>query len=171
MRSFSKLLIFIFFSFNILNISYASDLYFINIEKVIYLSNPGKLIISNLEEIEKLNSSNFEEKKNKISIKENNISKNKENLSDQEFKDQVEDLKKEISIYNRERNEKLKNFNKLKKQKVDSLMKKFVPIIENYMKQNNISFIIDKKNIFIANKKYDITDKIINLINEKFKND
>lgn len=171
MRLFSKLLIFIFFSFNILNISYASDLYFINIEKVIYLSNPGKLIISNLEEIEKLNSSNFEKKKNKISIKENNISKNKENLSDQEFKDQVEDLKKEISIYNRERNEKLKNFNKLKKQKVDSLMKKFVPIIENYMKQNNISFIIDKKNIFIANKKYDITDKIINLINEKFKND
>ena len=171
MRLFSKLIIFIFFSFNILNISYASDLYFINIEKVIYLSNPGKLIISNLEEIEKLNSSNFEEKKNKISIKENNISKNKENLSDQEFKDQVEDLKKEISIYNRERNEKLKNFNKLKKQKVDSLMKKFVPIIENYMKQNNISFIIDKKNIFIANKKYDITDKIINLINEKFKND
>ena len=83
----------------------------------------------------------------------------------------MEDLKKEISIYNRERNEKLKNFNKLKKQKVDSLMKKFVPIIENYMKENNISFIIDKKNIFIANKKYDITDKIINLINEKFKND
>ena len=50
-------------------------------------------------------------------------------------------------------------------------IKEISPIIEEYMKENLISLLIDKNSIFIANKKYDITDEIVELIDEKLKND
>ena len=37
------------------------------------------------------------------------------------------------------------------------------------MKENSISMIIDKKNIFIADKNYDITYNVIELINKNIK--
>ena len=40
-------------------------------------------------------------------------------------------------------------------------------MIENYISENNIKVVIDKKNIFIANKKNNITEDIVKIINEK----
>ena len=39
------------------------------------------------------------------------------------------------------------------------------------MEINSIKVIMDKKNIFIANANYDITDKLIKFLNLKIKND
>jgi len=35
------------------------------------------------------------------------------------------------------------------------------------MNKNSISVLLDKKNIFIANSKYDITERVIKIINEQ----
>jgi len=43
------------------------------------------------------------------------------------------------------------------------------PIIEKYMTDNSIYMLIDKKNIFIANNNYDITKKLIELIDNQIK--
>ena len=43
------------------------------------------------------------------------------------------------------------------------------PIIEKYMSDNSIYMLIDKKNIFIANNNYDITKKLIELIDNQIK--
>ena len=43
------------------------------------------------------------------------------------------------------------------------------PIIEKYMSDNSIYMLIDKKNIFIASKNYDITNKIVELIDSQIK--
>ena len=44
------------------------------------------------------------------------------------------------------------------------------PIIEKYMTDNSIYMLIDKKNVFIANKDYDITNNLIELIDNQIKN-
>ena len=43
------------------------------------------------------------------------------------------------------------------------------PIIEKYMSDNSIYMLIDKKNVFIASKDYDITNNLIELINNQIK--
>ncbi|MDC0240737.1 hypothetical protein OAK08_03760, partial [Candidatus Pelagibacter sp.] len=43
------------------------------------------------------------------------------------------------------------------------------PIIEKYMAENSIYMLIDKKNVFIASKNFDITNKLIELINNQIK--
>ena len=76
--------------------------------------------------------------------------------------------------------EKLKNYkknkadeiNKLKQKRNDeiiSLLNLINPIIQDYMSENSISIIIDKKNIYIADKNYDITNNLIEIINKKIK--
>ena len=50
------------------------------------------------------------------------------------------------------------------------ILKKINPIIEKYMQENSISIIHDKKNVFIANKNYDITENIIKFINKNIIN-
>ena len=37
------------------------------------------------------------------------------------------------------------------------------------MTDNSISIVIDKKNIYIADKNFDITEDVINIINKKIK--
>jgi Skp family chaperone for outer membrane proteins len=44
------------------------------------------------------------------------------------------------------------------------------PIIEKYMADNSIYMLIDKKNVFIASKEYDITKSLIELIDNQIKN-
>ena len=43
------------------------------------------------------------------------------------------------------------------------------PIIEDYMSKNSITIVIDKKNVYIANKDSDITNNLIEIINKKIK--
>ena len=50
-----------------------------------------------------------------------------------------------------------------------SLLNLINPIITEYMQNNSISIIFDKKNIYIANKNYDISNNLIELINKKLK--
>ena len=68
------------------------------------------------------------------------------------------ELKNEKNI----KNKKLKN-------KKNILLKQFVeqinPIIQDYMDKNSISILLDKRNIFIANSKYDIYEDIIKIVN------
>ena len=44
-----------------------------------------------------------------------------------------------------------------------------IPEIEKYIDENDITLVFDKKNMFITNKKNNITDEIIRVINEKLK--
>ena len=70
------------------------------------------------------------------------------------------------------RKEKIKEANGLKDKRNKNIMN-FLnlinPIIEKYMADNSIYILMDKKNIFIANNNYDITKKLIELIDNQIK--
>ena len=83
---------------------------------------------------------------------------NKIALLRQEAKSFEELRKKTIKDLNIKRNEELNNFLKL-----------INPIVQEYMQKNSIDIIIDKKNIFMAKSKNDITEDILEIINLKIK--
>ena len=51
----------------------------------------------------------------------------------------------------------------------NNFFKKITPIIQSYVSEKNIDIVLDKKNIFVASKKKDITQEIIKLIDSKIK--
>ncbi len=57
-------------------------------------------------------------------------------------------------------------FDKKKQIELDEFMKFIQPIIEKYIKEKSITIVLNKKNIFIASKDYDITDEIIIIVDK-----
>ncbi len=58
---------------------------------------------------------------------------------------------------------------KLKKKELDNFLKKITPFIEKYITDNSVGLVFNQKNIFIADKKYDITPKIIDIVDKNLK--
>ena len=152
------------------NIAISNDnIFYLDIDYILNNSNSGKIILEKLKNQKINDKKELLKQENDLKKIEEEISKIKNVISQDELQNKIKDFKNKISIYNSEKNRKLKNFDNLKKQQLDIFFKKINPYIEDFMKENEISIILDKKNIFIANSKYDITNSIIEILNNKIK--
>ena len=78
-------------------------------------------------------------------------------------------LRQEVDQFNKNRNKTIKEYEITKKNELDEFLKKITPLIEKYIAENSIGLVLNQKNVFIADKKYDITDKIIAIVDENLK--
>jgi len=146
-------------------------------EKIVYLdldnivnnTNAGKFIINELKKSKEAALSKFEKKEKELKKIENDINKQKNILSEDELKKKITNFRKEISFFQNDKQKVINNFNQKKIVEFNKFFKKITPLIENYAKEKNIDIVLDKKNIFLASKKKDITQEIIKIINSKIK--
>ena len=59
--------------------------------------------------------------------------------------------------------------NQKKKAEFEEFFKKITPIIEKYVNEKKIDIVLDKKNIFVASKKKNVTQEIIKIIDIEIK--
>ena len=145
--------------------------FFLDVDYLLNNSNYGKEIISKLQ---KINDKNLYEIKNlekEIKKEDDEINKIKNIISKDELNIKVNDLNNKISKYRENKDKIFKEYNKIKNDELAIFFKKITPYIEEYMENNSIKLIMDKKNIFIANVKYDITEGLIEYLNLKLKNE
>lgn len=162
-----KILIFIIlFSLNLTNVFSAEKTVFIDIEKIIQLSNSGKPTLEKLKEIQLENQNKIKIHKKKILTEEEDIKKLKNIITEEEFKRKINILKKNINQFNKDNEKRNYEFNKMKSEFLVEQMKIITPLVKQYMEENNISIVLDKKNIFIANSDQDITNDIIKILNK-----
>ena len=55
---------------------------------------------------------------------------------------------------------------KKKKNKLEKFLKEINPIIQEFMAENSIDIVLEKKQIFVGNSDNDITNDILKLINK-----
>ena len=165
-KKFFITLLVIFFIFINPSKSNETNLFFADIDLIINKSNIGSKVIN---ELEILNKNNLEKIKNieiELKNKEDEIKKTKNIISESEFQQKVLSFNKEINSFNEFRNKLAIEFNSQKSKELNSLIEKINPIIEKYMSDNNITILLDKKNVFIGNKNRDITNNILEAINK-----
>ena len=156
----------IFFSFTATLIA-DDKIYYLNLDFLLNESKIGKKIIKELENLHEDNLKLIKETEKKLVQKDKDIKNTKNIISKIEFEKKIASLNKELNEFNNFRNNLSNNFNSQKIERLNSLFKDINPIIENYMKKNNINILLDKKNIFIGNINRDITNDIIELIDQK----
>ena len=165
----------LFLSFIIVfNFTYANSnekIYYIDVDSLIKKSNAGKQMLQKINDLNLKNINDLNLKEKKLNNIREKILKKKNVISENEFNKEIKDLEKQILVYRADKDKKVISFNKIKNQEFKNFLSKMSPIIEKYMSSNSINIIMDKKNIFIATSKYDITDKIIDLLNKNIKND
>ena len=148
---------------------FANDIYFVDYSKVMNESTAGKNAQDFLKKL--LNNSNkkFNETAKKLKEEENKIISQKNVLSKEEYKKKADALRKKVFDLNKEREKSIRNVASKRKKAGDEMLKNLNPILGKYMKENNISVVIDKKNVLMGDKKFEITSKIIEILNKEFK--
>ena len=167
MKKFFTILVLSFFFVNSANCK--EQIVFLDLDNVVSNTNAGKLILDKLEKSKKEALLNFEKKEKDLKKIEDQIKKQKNIISDNELKKKLAEFRKEVSIFRQDRQKVINEFNQKKKSEFNVFFKKITPIIENYVSENNIDIVLDKKNIFVGSKKKNITQEIIKIINSKIK--
>ena len=142
---------------------------YLDLDNIVSNTKVGKLIISNLEKSKKSALTKFEKKEKDLKKIEDDINKQKNILSEEELKKKLVEFRKEINIFQTDRQNVINQFNKKKVDEFNNFFKKITPIIQSYVSEKNIDIVLDRKNIFVASKKKDITQEIIKLIDSKIK--
>ncbi len=164
MNKLSKIIFIIFF---ILTFNVSAEIYFIDLDKIVNQSEVGKFINKTISENNKNNDLKFEKIRVELKKQEDELINQKNILSEEEFGKKLNLLKKEVNDFN------LKNKTRLEKQRNDmvvyksKLLKSIEPILIEYMKENNISYILQKKNILIGREDLNKTNDIISIVNQK----
>ena len=141
--------------------------YFLDVDYLLNNSDKGKVIIDKLKKINEENLIKLKKKEKTLKSTENDILTKKNVISENEFQENVNEFNKELNLFEKERIEIVNNFNSIKMKELDIFFQEITPIIEEFMEEKSIKIILDKKNIFIANANYEITEQLIQYINNK----
>jgi len=142
---------------------------FVDLDYILSESVEGKKIIDELQAIKKKNEKNYNSIEKELYIKKNEITKLKNVLSKEEYNKKVLEFNKKGKNFELKRFEIEKSFEILKKKKLNTFFDNLDNIMKEYMLNNDISFILEKKNIIISKDIHDRTNDILDLINSKIK--
>ena len=166
-----KILSIIIFFFLQSNICFSSEnIRYINLDYIIKNTKLGKEILNNLENTKKENLEKFKSKENELRSREQDIVNKKNILSKDEFDSKILKLSEDMKKYNSNKQKKIVEFETSKKNLIDNFLKQINPLIKEYLKKNSIEMVINKNNLFIASKKLDISNDIIQIIDNKLSN-
>jgi outer membrane protein len=159
--------IILFFLLIFTKINAEQNIVYVDINFIMANSKAGKNINSQIEKIHKNNISYFQKKEKELKKNEEDIIKQKNIISKEEFKKKIEILRGKANEYRKSRKEKIDKITKQRLTATSKIVKELKPILADYADQNSISIIIQKKNIIIGKSNLDITNDILSLLDKK----
>jgi len=158
--------IFLFILLSFKNVYANTNIKFIDIEFLIQNSVEGKKLIKELDKKKKDNSDLLKKKEDSLRSKEKELQKKKNIITKDEFNKEVSELRNDIDLFNKERNKINDEFNQDRLKKLSILIDEFNKVINNYIDNNSIDIVIDKKNLYMGKKSSDITSEILSKLNK-----
>ena len=143
-----------------------NNIVFLDVQYLIDNSNLGKKYKKDILQLKDQNKLKLKVKEEKIKEKELEINNQKNILKEEELKKkiiEIEKMIKEFRILNRELSSKITQQRKLYSAEI---LKMINPILTNYAEQNNINYVLEKKNVLVGMKSLDITIQVLNKLNE-----
>ena len=163
-----SLIFFILLFYN--NISFAENkIVYLDVQFVIDNSELGKFYKKKIKKIKDKNKTELKKDETIIKKKENEIKNQKNILSKEEINNKVKDLNELLKKYQIKISDNNKIILEEKRKYSSKILKTLNPIVASYVNKNNITLVIDKKNVLIGVKSLDITDKIIQILNAQTK--
>tara|TARA_B100000029_G_scaffold424409_1_gene432139 strand:- start:1293 stop:1817 length:525 start_codon:yes stop_codon:yes gene_type:complete len=116
----------------------------------------------------------FNENQKKLSNRESELKKEESDLlskksilTKEEYASKSTELRKKVMKYQSDKRLALEKIANLRAEARAKLIKELDPILENYIKENGIATILDKKNIVKGKTELDITNLIVKELNQK----
>ena len=123
-------------------------------------------------ELQKINNNNIEEfKKIEKTIKneEDNLVKQKNILKEEQYGLKISELKNKYNSYQEFKNKKNNELKNLRDNAGNKVLKIINDILAKYANENNISLILEKKNVVIGKTELDISKEILKILNNEIR--
>ena len=138
------------------------NIVFIDIDFIVANSLSGKSAIKQIEKKKNnINQELFNEEK-KLKEKENKINSQKNLLDENQYKNELDELKNMIAKYQIVRKQKNKELNIFTLKANNQMLTLISPIINDYLNEKSISIIFQKKHIVTGRNDLNITTIILN---------
>jgi len=151
------------------NLKAEDKIAYLDIDFILTNTIAGKLLLENLKKQEDIKINKFKIDDEKFRNNEKKILAKKNLVSVEEIKKEMNELQIEYQKYNNDKKKEIDSLKKKRNTNIINFINLINPIIEKYMTENSIYILMDKKNIFIAKNDYDITQKLIKLIDNQIK--
>ena len=145
----------------------AEKIVYLNMEKIMKTSKAGKSIILKINETNKKNLKEFKKIEEDLKKDEEDLIAKKNILSEEEFQKKFNLLKKKINDYKILRQNSIQDITTKRRNASSEFFKQINPILGKYASDNEISFILQKKNIIMGKTELDITDDILKIIDKE----
>jgi len=162
-RSISTVYFLLFF----INLQAEEKISYVDMEKLMNISEAGKSITSQLTALHKKTISDLKIIEDELKKSEADIVKQKNVISKEEFDKKISVLRNKAKNYQNQRKEANNSINRKRLDAMSKLINIIQPILSDYANQNSISIIFQKKNIIIGKTELDITNDILKILNEK----
>ena len=151
------------------NLKAENKVAYLDIDFILTNTLAGKSLLKNLKQNEEIKISKFKSSDEKFKNDEKKILAKKNLISNEELINELKKLQTKFQDYKKKKNKEIESLKKKRNINIINFINLINPIIEKYMTDNSIYMLIDKKNVFIANNNYDITKKLIELIDNEIK--
>ena len=146
----------------------------LTIEKIVYLdldyilsnSNKGKEILSELDKKNTENIKILKSKEEMLKKEDEDLLKQKNIISVEAYNEKVKNLQNKIKIFRSEKNKLVTEFKKNRETRINDFIKIVDNILAQYVKDNSIDLVLNKKDIIMGKNSYNITEEILKKVNE-----
>ena len=155
-------------TFLLLICTYASaeqKIVYMDLKHVLNNSKAGKGAQDFLQKSFNENQKKFVDRENELKDEESNLLAQKAILTKKEYQKKSDDLRKKVIDYQSQRRSALDKIANQRTEARQKLLDKLDPILKDYIKENDISLIIDSKNILLGDPDFDITKIIVENLN------
>lgn len=149
--------------------SFSQNIAYANLDIIVKNSNVGKKIIAHFTEKNNQILEEYKANEKKFKEQENQLISQKNILEKEEYSKKVQILTNEIKKFNKENNEKLSKINSDKEKISKSFLKEINSILKDFAEKNDIDIIISSKQMLIGKSNLDVTDKLLQNVNDKIK--
>jgi len=167
MKYLVKFFVITFFVLTYTHVSAEQSIVYLDMKYILNNSKPGKEAQDFLKNTFEKNQEKFTNEEKKLKKAELDLIEKKNILSQDEYKKKADELRKNVASYQSQRRKSLEEIAKKRAKARQDLIKAVNPIIMKYIDDNNISLVIDKKNVVGGNNSFDITEIIIEKLNKE----
>ena len=140
---------------------------YLDMKFILNNSKAGKGAQEYLKKSFKENQKRLSNEETKLKKAESDLLAKKSLLTKEEYQKKSSELRKKVMKYQSDRRSSLEKIAKLRAEARAKLIKELDPILDNYIKENSISLIVDKKNIVKGRIDLDITNLIVEKLNKQ----
>ena len=162
-----KIFVITYLIFGITNSFAENKVVYIDMNKILNESKVGTFVEEELTKIHEKKLDNFKETEEKLKKEEIDLISKRNVMAREEFDKNVKILNEKAQEYQTQRRAWFDDIGQKRNRARAEVLKSLDPIMTDYFEKNNISLILYKRNIAIGISELDVTDKIIDELNEK----